>query len=305
MKTTTEQQPNLFPRLFRAIKAEKIKELNRFKAELKEETDVTAILDKWYYRSLITPAKKRATWNLKELKAYLIDREIKKINKQIADKLTHLETVSAAGTFESINITVEWKRSQTWGNNPNATAEFRGGKYDIFISGSIGGCGYDKESTAVAAALNQSNALLKALYIVREKDTKTELRALYGYGSGYGILPRFEGGVGVSCYPEIFAKIGYNWKKVSSGKTFDVYNVTPMTAKEKKQKFQKPASTLKIAGLIAAFGAIFTDNSADQLAWEKRMFAAAGCSFPEDWETLPEDVRRERLNKVKEFSQQD
>ena len=134
--------------------------------------------------------------------------------------------------IKDITITVEWKNNKTWGANPNATAEVRtttpdtsGTSYNSYNSGSIGGCGYDKNSTAVARALNQSPALLRALYAIRENDLNKKLHDILGYGSGYFILPRFEGGVGVSCYPAIFEKIGMQWQHVSGGKMFDVYKV--------------------------------------------------------------------------------
>lgn len=77
--------------------------------------------------------------------------------------------------------------------------------------------------------LNQSNSILKALYKVREKDTTTNLRDLFAYGAGYGICPRIEGGVGVSCYNAIFNKIGFEFKTSASGKSFDVYTITKIT----------------------------------------------------------------------------
>ena len=40
-------------------------------------------------------------------------------------------------------------------------------------------------------------------------------RNIFGYGSGYGILPYFEGGVGVSSYYKIFNTIGLEFKQVN------------------------------------------------------------------------------------------
>jgi len=94
------------------------------------------------------------------------------------------------------------------------------------VSGSIGGCGYDKLSTAVAECLNQVNAVLRPLYLMKDKHTGKKNHEYLGYGSGYGILPNFEGGVGVSCYPRIFENVGYEFKTIASGKTFDVFTIT-------------------------------------------------------------------------------
>jgi hypothetical protein len=74
------------------------------------------------------------------------------------------------------------------------------------------------------------------MYELKNKKHKLTNRELFGYGSGYGILPNFEGGVGVSCYDRIFNAIGYEFKTVSSGKTFDVYRISKVTKKEQKRK---------------------------------------------------------------------
>jgi len=61
-----------------------------------------------------------------------------------------------------------------------------------------------------------------------ENELSASLREIFGYGSGYRVLPYFEGGVGVSCYPEIFKKIGFNFRQTASGKHFDAFEVTPI-----------------------------------------------------------------------------
>lgn len=233
MNTTTQQTATatqtafLFPNLFKAIIDEHLKQLETFKAELLKQDDVWKILDSWYYSELLTKGKKRVVWALADLQAYLIDRKTKAINKAIEAKRKYLETVSAAGEIINIDISVEWKRSSTWGANPTAQADTRTSKgFDRYTSGSIGGCGYDKQSTAIAKAMNQSNEFLKALYLVKEQQPTAKNADIFGYGSGYGMLPRLEGGMGVSYYPSIFAKIGLNWRNVASGKSYDAYTVT-------------------------------------------------------------------------------
>lgn len=136
----------------------------------------------------------------------------------------------------SVKISVEWKRSAMWGSNPNAEcwASFinkDGNRDSVYIqSGSIGGCGYDKLSTAVAKCLSQVDAVLKPLYELKNENIDAKNNDLIGYGAGYGILPYIEGGVGVSCYDRIFKKIGFDFKQVASGKTFDVFTIEPTQA---------------------------------------------------------------------------
>ena len=195
---------------------------------MNEETDINKFTQRYgHYSDLIPASRKGYAWQLSEIKDYLIARKIKANDKELAKQLTRLQTIEQSPDLESITISIEWKKSRMWGNNPRAEARVSNAQTcEYFDSGSIGGCGYDKGSTAVANAINQSNSFLKALYLVKEKHPKAVNHELFGYGSGYGILPYLEGGVGVSCYPRIFEKIGFKFSTTASGKTFDVYSVT-------------------------------------------------------------------------------
>lgn len=228
MNTTQTKADTIFKNLFKAIKAERAKWLQEFIAGVNEETSIEKLTAPYSsYSELIPASRKGYKWELEELREYLIARKIKTNDKEIEKKLAHLQTVENAGDLVSIVVSIEWKKSRMWGSNPTAEARVNDTKdYHNYNSGSIGGCGYDKQSTAVADVVNQSNAFLKAMYLMKEKHPKTDNRTLFGYGSGYGILPRLEGGVGVSCYPKIFETIGYNFETTAWGKTFDVYTIT-------------------------------------------------------------------------------
>jgi len=156
---------------------------------------------------------------------FALDRMIKKVDKWQFEKLAKIDAVENAEPLEYCTITVEWTKSSTWGNNPHAETRTNSG----LNYGTASGCGYDKESAAIAEALNQDYSVLHMLYSKEEKRLKNKnnisRRDFVGYGSGYGILPAFEGGVGVSSHRNIFEKSGYKFETVSSGKTFDVYKV--------------------------------------------------------------------------------
>jgi hypothetical protein len=226
-QATAPQTTTLFPNLFKALS----NEVNKRKDEMLNEIKAAKLisdLNHWRFTDHLPKSKKITDFALlQDLQIYLIARIEKQATKNIQSKLNHLLEIEQAADFKYFNISVEWKRSATWGANPRANSYDYNGRYD---SGSVGGCGYDKLSTAVANVLNQSSALLKALYLEREKDTESKLQAVYGYGSGYGILPRFEGGVGVSCYPSIFDKIGFTFRQTASGKSFDAFEVTKKQA---------------------------------------------------------------------------
>lgn len=139
------------------------------------------------------------------------------------DKLDQAETDNSELT--SIDISVEWIKSKTWGMNPQATIRFFSSDNRVYthISERISGCGYDKESAATAGAFNQCIPLLKLLYEVKENNIEKSNSECIAYGAGYGVLPYFESGVGFSSHREILKKIGFTLKNSSSGKMFDHY----------------------------------------------------------------------------------
>lgn len=162
-------------------------------------------------------------------------RSDKAIKKDTAAKLARLDRVAAAPDLTFLSISVEWVRNSYWGNNPHAEARTNTGVYD----GKASGCGYDKESAAIAEALNQCDSVLKALYTLKENGLRAGLSdrdsgaccgrsngSICGYGAGYGAIPYFEGGVGVSCFWSIFKKCGFSIS-CHHGRHSDFYSVEP------------------------------------------------------------------------------
>lgn len=153
------------------------------------------------------------------------------VEKWKEKQLFKLRTVAVASALSFLSVAVEWKRSSYFGYNPTATARTDDGTF----TGRASGCGYDKESAAVAEALNQSPAVLRVLYEAAEKHMENgeSFKTLssgcvswgdvLGYGSGYAILPYFEGGVGVSCFWSILSKYGFSCRCAASGRHFDSY----------------------------------------------------------------------------------
>lgn len=209
--------------LAKAIVSENYKN-NAYKLELIDNLDNTDVskLD-WRLSDLLTAGQKKKQFSLEELKEVLKSRNKKAQEKRNIKDLENLNFANLED-IETLTINVEWKRSQMWGMNPTAEAYVNGIGY--VSSGSIGKCGYDKQSTAVAKVLNQVPQFIKKLYELKENNVETKNRDLFGYGSGYGVLPSFEGGVGVSCYNSIFNAIGYEFKTILHGKTFEVYQIT-------------------------------------------------------------------------------
>lgn len=188
----------------------------------------------WYLQNLLPAGKQKFVFaSTGELKEYLVKRldinQAKKLDNFIK-KVTFSENMQP---IENLTIGVNWAKSKMWGMNPTAEAYING--FGSVSSGSISGCGYDKQSTAVANVLNQVPQFLQLLYTEKNKKVKLSNRELFGYGAGYGILPSFEGGIGVNCYDRIFNKIGYKFETISSGKMFDCYRITKINAREAKK----------------------------------------------------------------------
>ena len=218
--------------LISAIEAQQATRLSDFNATISEVQEIKH-MDKWQFLDLLPKGKNLNNFkNLEDAKSYLIKRKEKQINKEIENKVNFIKSISNAGVLIDIKITIEWKKSKMWGSNPTANCWYsytnnEGNFCSGYVtSGIVGGCGYDKQSEAVARCLNQINEVLKPLYNAKDKAIDRSNHEVLGYGSGYGICPSIEGGVGVSCYPSIFNKIGYNFQTIASGKNFDVYTIT-------------------------------------------------------------------------------
>ncbi len=136
------------------------------------------------------------------------------------------------GNIKSITINIEWKKSRTWGWCPTASSiiEYEDGSHSYTEEFKASGWGYDKESTVVASLLN--DRLKYKLWKYQDSHTQEELDNEYRKSIPYGLRfnkafsPRFEGGVGMSCYYSIIEFLGGKLNHTSSGKTFDVYTIT-------------------------------------------------------------------------------
>jgi hypothetical protein len=60
------------------------------------------------------------------------------------------------------------------------------------------------------------------------------------------------------------------------------------------------AQHLKTVAMAARMGEFLTDNQKAANDWKKRMLAAGllGLDIPQDWDTLTEDEKQRRLDKV-------
>ena len=153
-----------------------------------------------------------------------LTKEEKKLQKaeakRQAEKQAKIEAERNQKPVKTLTMSIEWKKSRTWGSNPTLTAQVE------FTDGTFGhgeykcsGCGYDKESTVISQAFN---AFLKyKIYQLSEDEKKLP----------YGIYNRpdwkaYGDGIGTNCYYKIAETIGGKFESVASGKWFDVFKFT-------------------------------------------------------------------------------
>lgn len=199
------------------------KECADFAAKITAAT-VGDVLASWYLKQYTTPATIAALQELpagepipEEIKNRMQKKRAKEAERDAKKRFERVNEVEEVEAPASVSVVVEWHKSRTWGENPRA----RVAAERVATYGSASGCGYDKESAAIASALNQNPEILKILY------DHAEAGGVFPYGVDvWAGLPSFAGGCGVSCFYEIFEACGYTFKRVASGKAFDVYEIT-------------------------------------------------------------------------------
>ena len=162
-------------------------------------------------------------------------RKAREIEKRTAEKLARLDRLADASEVQAVRISVEWVKSSVWGYNPQAeiTVYYSEGGASTY-TGSASGCGYDKRTTAVGEALNQCDGIIKALCACKEKNITPEGKEhnrgagysnadAVAYGAGYGAIPYFEGGVGMSSFERVFNACGFILRNVHETKRTDYY----------------------------------------------------------------------------------
>ena len=198
-------------------------ELNKTIAEIKTTT-AWDILRGWRVNYLLTPTTLAAIKELppgdklpEKIIEKITNKRKREINREIEKRFARVHEVEEVEAPASVSVVVEWHKSRTWGENPRA----RVAAERVATYGSASGCGYDKESAAIASALNQNPEILKILY------DHAEAGETFPYGVDvWAGLPSFAGGCGVSCFYSIFEACGYTFRQVASGKMFDVYEIT-------------------------------------------------------------------------------
>ena len=253
----------------------------------------------------LTPEQKAA--NLQE----------RRKTREALKELAQYHAEASQKPVKSIKITIDWKKSYMWGNNPHlsATIEHHDGGYS-YANATCSGCGYDKESTVIADIFNQFlkyKLWMKPYSELRNGDTSDKYSSNGGNISNIGKNPipygitsgryetrlnntvehrGFSGGIGTSCYYAISQFIGGTFKNIASGKKFDVYEYTD-TPCETLPREADPFAGLK---MVCAIGKLLCDTPEEKNNWNKRMLSTQpGIDIPENFDSLPEEEKTRRL----------
>ncbi|MBQ1789284.1 MAG: hypothetical protein II008_03830 [Oscillospiraceae bacterium] len=217
----------MFENIKKEIAAHEAKSIQEFGLLASRKT-AGEILNSWYYKQYLTDktlaALKRTSSDARP-DADTLDRICakfaRKARKETAARLEKLGAAENAAGASWFDVNVEWTKSRTWGNIPHAKVYAPG----CNTTGTASGCGYDKESAAIADALNSNPEVMRILY------NHIDAGGIFLYGVHvFAGIPSFQGGVGVSCFSHIFEALGYNWRTLASGRTFDAYEVTKKEA---------------------------------------------------------------------------
>ena len=208
--------------LLNSIRLEGKKELEKVVKNIEAGNMIT--ID-FYITNLRQQQLKDGKITLEKAQQIAIKKATKELEKRTAKKIEKVKNIYATiENMEDINIIVQTKKTNLGYQHKAilATDTVRiEGKY-------TGGWGYDKLSTAIAEVLNQYQPLMKAMYeyiddkMFEEGSLTINNHEVLGYGAGYGILPYFESGVGVSSFYKIFDNLGLKLTQVSD----EFYRIT-------------------------------------------------------------------------------
>lgn len=148
-----------------------------------------------------------------QFKVRAIKRVERIANRDFKKDLEKITAVETAGTPDTIEIAIEWKKNRWYGYNPHASIVTPGGTYRARVSG----CGYNKESAVVGQVLNLYPGALAIIYDTMEKalaqDNTLFDQKVFGYGAaaeGYPLPGYQETGVGLNSLKTLFDLCGYD-----------------------------------------------------------------------------------------------
>ena len=183
------------------------------------------LLDAWFIKERFTKKelKELSTKKYEQIIKANQDKVIAEYKERAEKTKKQIEKICIANIPNFINVSVEWFSSRTWGANPQA--EVRTGEF-YNVSRKVGGCGYDKESTATAECFNKDLGILKTALVSLYKKEHSKKYLGSGYGATIDLWGvSFSSGVGFNCHESIITNSGF-FKVISrnSGSHYNCYN---------------------------------------------------------------------------------
>ena len=187
-----------------------IKHLNKYYEEARANVErAESRVNVQGFRVPMTPAGRRA--------------EFRKLAKEKEKATRRVYAAEKSRGIKLARITVDWKKSRMWGNCPRVSARVWSKLGEYWEgTGYANGCGYDKESSAIASALRGCPAWDFEIFHNMKKQKNASHP--FCYGKQYA-LPAFAfGGAGVSCLHQWVNMSGLKWSE-AHGRAFDYYEI--------------------------------------------------------------------------------
>jgi hypothetical protein len=183
-----------------------VRALNKYyDGEIKKAKKRDSRLDSRGLRVPMTPAGLRA--------------ELREIEGRRARSLAWVNMCNDAPAFDLLLVNVEWVKNRTWGNNPRADVSIYSTDGNAErATGRASGCGYDKRSAAVDAALRTS-AVFGRLLI----ENWRRVADCYGVEMWRGFPALDISGKGIETLRTVCERCGLIWRSNTSGKNWDTY----------------------------------------------------------------------------------
>lgn len=198
----------------------------------------------WFRRfDNIALTERQEALNIEEQKQTIIKKLQKQAEKEQEKYKKYFEEIERAEAPKFIKIDVTFLKSSTWGWCPFAEMWTDEGGY--VKTSKASGCGYDKESTATAEALNTLKGLKKLIFEKLNKKSEKDIynilkgadaRDLLGYGLRFFKGAYFEYGVGVECHLNILQNLGYKLTAAYHGRTSNFYQLERKGGGEREWK---------------------------------------------------------------------
>ena len=195
-----------------------INKIKALKGLLKANKDNYKDFNYWYYKDAMTETQYKYFINqdfktLKELLKKQIEKEKRKLEKGKQQAAEEYENIKKLIDIKHAIFEIVWSTRRldlgSYQAKVIASVSYKNGDFKQYETRYTGGCGYDKQSTALAEACSE---LLKIVLLKHyNKIQKDEEKHYHFYAAEYGY---YQHGVGLSSYFTFFKNCGYKVQQI-------------------------------------------------------------------------------------------